>query len=239
MVLCKERPRDDPGRPTVATGQRRRPGRRVALWVGLLAAPLVAAGLVGALLGGAGRSSLDNQRLDTEPRSGPAPLFALPSLDDPTQTVRLADYRGQPVVLNFWASWCVPCRREMPRLAAAARRLEGRVAFVGVNYKDSREDALPFVRETGVGYPSAVDRDGSLGGRYGVYGIPTTLFIDPDGRILGRYLGEIDGDTLERLLNQLLEPTDSAPAPRHPGRRGQTARNSGNPPVPLPLGDWT
>lgn len=194
----------------MATGQRPRPGRRVALWIGLLATPLVGAGLVGALLIGAGPPRFDNQRLDGGPHSGPAPQFALPSLDDPTQTVRLADYQGQPVVLNFWASWCVPCRREMPRLAAAARRLQGRVAFLGVDYKDPREDALAFVRETDVGYPSAVDQDGTVGARYGVFGIPTTLFIDPNGRILGRYLGEMHGGTLERLLQQLLEASGAS-----------------------------
>ena len=204
-VLCEERPLDDPRSSPAGTGRRPRRGRRVALWAGLLAAPLLSAGLVGVLLAGAGRPGIENQRLDQGPGSGPAPVFELPSLDDPTQTVRLADYRGQPVVLNFWASWCVPCRREMPRLAAAARRLQGRVAFLGVDYKDPPEDALPFVRKTGVGYPSAVDRDGSLGARYGLYGLPTTVFIRPDGRIVGRYLGEMQGGTLERLLNQLLE----------------------------------
>lgn len=200
---CEERPLD-PRHSTAATGRPPRTGRR-GLWVGLLAASIVAAGLVGVLLAVTGRPRLDNQRLDSGARSGPAPSFALPSLDDPSRTVRLADYRGQPVLLNFWASWCVPCRREMPRLAAAARRLQGRVAFLGVDYKDTREDALLFVRKTGVGYPSAVDRDGSLGARYGVYGLPTTVFIDPDGGIVGRYLGEMRGTTLERRLNRLLQ----------------------------------
>ncbi|MGH9217181.1 MAG: TlpA family protein disulfide reductase, partial [Acidimicrobiales bacterium] len=147
---------------------------------------------------------LDNQELDTGPRSGPAPDFALPSLADSAVTIALADYRGQPVVVNFWASWCVPCRREIPRLAAAARRLEGEVAFVGVNYRDSRDDALAFVEQTGVPYPSGVDDNGAVGTRYGLVGMPTTVFVSSDGDIVGRYLGEMSQGTLDDVLDQLV-----------------------------------
>ncbi len=107
------------------------------------------------------------------------------------------------MVVNFWASWCVPCRREMPRLAGAARRLNRRVAFLGINYKDQRGDALAFARKTGVPYRSVIDRDGAIGDRYGIFGLPTTVFVDATGRIVGRYLGEMKGGTLDRYLQEL------------------------------------
>lgn len=130
-------------------------------------------------------------------------MFAQADLADPGNIITLADFRGHPLVVNFWASWCEPCRREMPRLASEARRLAGRLAFVGVNYKDRRNDALAFAHKTGVPYSSVVDRDGALAARYGVFGLPTTIFIDSRGRIAGRYLGEMKGGTLDRLLRQL------------------------------------
>lgn len=168
----------------------------------LLGAPL-AVGAIATLAGVGAPAAVDNQRLDTGPSSGLAPAFILPDLAEPARSVALADFAGRPVVVNFWASWCVPCRREMPRLAEAARRLEGRVAFLGVNYKDDRDDALALARETGLPYPSAVDAGGDLGSRYGVYGMPTTMFVDAGGRIVGRYLGEMKGTTLDRLLRRL------------------------------------
>ena len=186
---------------TVAAVVRLRRWRR-RLWLAVAALGLLlAVGAVGSWLGAPG--AVDNQRLDTGPRSGPAPGFSLADLADPGATVSLAYYRGRPVVVNFWASWCVPCRREMPQLAAAARRLDGRVAFVGINYKDERGDALALARETAVPYRSGFDGDGAVGARYGIYGMPTTVFVDAQGRIVGRYLGEMSEETLDRFLRQL------------------------------------
>ncbi len=77
------------------------------------------------------------------------------------------------------------------------------MVVLGVNYKDQSDEARDFVRETGVSYPSVMDRDGAVGDRYGVYGLPTTVLVDADGRIVGRYLGEMTDKTLHRLLGQL------------------------------------
>ncbi len=133
----------------------------------------------------------------------PAPPFMLPALTNPKQSVSLDTFRGQPVVVNFWAAWCVPCRKEMPRLAAAARRLAGRVAFVGVDYEDVRADALALVRASHVTYPSGVDEDGSVGRLYGIFGLPVTVFVDNNGRIVARHLGEMTTSTLDGLLRNL------------------------------------
>ena len=144
------------------------------------------------------------QALDTGPRSGPAPAFTLPDLAAPAAQVSLARFRGRPVLVNFWASWCVPCRREMPRLEAAYRRYAGRVAFVGIDYRDQDDDARAFVAKTGVTYPSGVDGDGAVGTRYGIYGLPTTVFVDAQGRIVGRFLGEMSAARLDTALTQLV-----------------------------------
>lgn len=132
---------------------------------------------------------------------GPAPAFSLPDVAQPDRSISLADYRGRPVVLNFWASWCDPCREEAPALAAVARRT--RVPFLGVNILDGREEALGYVDEFGVGYPSVRDATGGLADRYAVTGAPETFFVDADGRIVGRYIGAITRERLAELVDEL------------------------------------
>jgi cytochrome c biogenesis protein CcmG/thiol:disulfide interchange protein DsbE len=110
------------------------------------------------------------------------------------------------VVLNFWASWCVPCRKEMPALQEASEEVQGRVAFVGVNHQDSRGEALKFLEETGVRFPAAYDPEGRTATAYGLFGMPTTIFISPDGRILERHRGEISEAELKRKIERLFLP---------------------------------
>ena len=129
-----------------------------------------------------------------------APAFELPLLDDDTQTLRLDTFRGTPVVLNFWASWCVPCRREMPAFQAVADQLAGEVAFIGVNHQDSRTAGLNLIEDTGVTYPSGYDPDGDVARQYGLYGIPATVLITADGRVVSTSVGELDSDELSELI---------------------------------------
>ena len=123
---------------------------------------------------------------------------------------RLAALRGRPVVVNQWASWCGPCRFEFPFFAAAVKKHGARVAFLGVDYMDSREGALAFLAEEPPGFPSIYDGDGKAaraigGGR----AMPTTLFIGPDGKTrfarLGGYAdaAQLDAD----IRRHLLEPS--------------------------------
>jgi len=111
----------------------------------------------------------------------PAPEIVLPTTDG--RTVRLADLRGRPVVLNFFASWCRPCEEEMPALEALAR--DGRVGVVGVTYRDSPADARAFVKRLGVTFPTLIDDDtaSAVARAYGVRSPPMTFFIDSRGRI--------------------------------------------------------
>lgn len=108
----------------------------------------------------------------------------------------LAELRGTPVVLNFWASWCGPCRKEIPALAAF-QAANPDLAVVGVSYQDDPADALAFAEETGADWPSVID-DGPIGSAYGVPGLPATFFIDAEGRVVGRILGEATEATLQQ-----------------------------------------
>jgi len=172
-----------------------RPRRRRRL---LIAAGVLAALTVGAAAGvGASRSSDPEDRVAVE---GAAPAFHLPRVGAEGDRVRLADFAGRPVVVNFWASWCVPCRKEMPALQAAAERLEGQVAFVGVNHQDGQGPAAEFEQEVGATYPSGYDPDGGVARDFGVVGLPTTVLVDARGRIVARSLGELTDNELDELI---------------------------------------
>jgi len=134
-----------------------------------------------------------------------APEFSMPSLRDETETIALADFRGEPLVLNFWASWCVPCRKELPALQKVSEATKGRVAFLGVNHQDGRRGAMRLLDETGVTYPSVFDPGGRIAGRYRLFGMPTTFFISADGRILGEHTGELTEDDLAERLDRFFD----------------------------------
>jgi thiol-disulfide isomerase/thioredoxin len=129
----------------------------------------------------------------------PAPQLSGTTLEG--EPLDVSDYRGQVVVLNFWASWCPPCRAEAPNLVevAEATKAEG-VQFIGVNVKNAKEEALAFERKAGVPYPSLHDQPGVLLTRFRelVPQVPpTTLLLDREGRIAGRFIG---GVTTRELL---------------------------------------
>jgi len=136
-----------------------------------------------------------------------APTFSLERLDGEGE-LTLESLRGQPVVLNFWASWCVPCREEMPLLEDGWQRWRERgVVFVGVDVDDFRGDARTFLDETGVTYPNVYDGKGSLVGRYGLTGYPETYFIDADGDVVYRIAGPVDDPAdLDEGIERALAP---------------------------------
>ena len=119
--------------------------------------------------------------------------------------LRLSSLRGRVVVLNFWAAWCTPCRREAPRLEQSWRRYRGRrVVFVGVNTTDFTGDARRFVRRYNVTFPIVRDANGRVLARYGGLPIPWTYFVARDGRIVGYIRGEVTEEALENGLRQAL-----------------------------------
>lgn len=137
----------------------------------------------------------------------PAVSFEVPGLRQPASHVSLAQFRGKPLVLNFWASWCPPCRQEMPSLQSVALAERGHVNFVGVDVNDQRGAALAFLRLTGVSYPVGSDPRGKLAATYGVYGLPTTFFISANGRLLGHQIGGLTRTRLTQLLSQVFGAT--------------------------------
>lgn len=131
---------------------------------------------------------------------GKAPEFVVAPLGGEAGRLTLEQFRGRPLVLNFWGSWCVPCRKEMPTFGRVAEQLNGRVAFVGINHQDDATAAREFLSEVGDPYISGLDPTGDVARRYGVQGLPTTILVDARGQIVGRRLGELSEEELRDSL---------------------------------------
>jgi cytochrome c biogenesis protein CcmG/thiol:disulfide interchange protein DsbE len=139
-------------------------------------------------------------------RTPSAPQFALSRLDAPGK-LALASLRGKVVVLNFWASWCVPCKSEAPRLEAAWQRYRDKgVVVVGVDAQDFSGDAKHFVKKYKLTYPNVHDGPGDVLPKYGVTGFPETYFVDRRGRLIGdRVAGEITASKLTAGIQHALQ----------------------------------
>ncbi len=119
-------------------------------------------------------------------------------------TGTLADYAGQPLVVNFFASWCPPCVREMPEFQEVFERLDGQVAFLGLSQDQSAQDALDLVETTGVTYDVGWDLDLEVYKTTGSIAMPTTVFVSPSGELLDIFAGVLDTESLaERIENAL------------------------------------
>lgn len=134
----------------------------------------------------------------------PAAAFALPDVADPNRTVSLSSLRGEPVVLNFWASWCDPCRAEAPELVRTANAYAGRVHFLGMAILDGRDAGLAYMAKYKVPYPSVRDARGTVSKLYGVTGVPETVFIDARGVIVAHYIGAFTPGQLAPIVQQLV-----------------------------------
>lgn len=149
------------------------------------------------------RISVDTSGL-TGPQVGrPAPDFRLEDLDG--RLTALSDLRGRPVVVNFWASWCIPCREEAPLLAdAQARYAAAGLQVLGVIFQDDAGAARAFMERFAVRYPGLLDPDGQTAIDYGVRGIPETFLIGRDGTIRRVFLGQLRVDSFRAGIQDLL-----------------------------------
>jgi len=164
----------------------------------------------------------------TDPREIPTPLlgraaapFSLPLFDG--GQLSLADQRGKVVIVDFWASWCVPCREEAPLLEATWRAYRDRgVVLVGVNFQDREEAARSFIREFGLTFPNGHDVGSRIAVDYGVYGIPELFFVTREGRIASKHIGLIGRSALEARIEEALQGVVSQKAGR--GEQYQSIR---------------
>jgi cytochrome c biogenesis protein CcmG, thiol:disulfide interchange protein DsbE len=134
----------------------------------------------------------------------PRTVSALPSFDFATYERLMYELRGTPVVVNIWASWCIPCRREAPILVAATKRYGDSIQFLGVDYQDQRGPAADFSAEFHIPYPSVFDGSGEIHDKLGFVGLPDTLFYDADGKIISTYSGPLTTEALRQNLERLV-----------------------------------
>jgi cytochrome c biogenesis protein CcmG/thiol:disulfide interchange protein DsbE len=134
----------------------------------------------------------------------PVPAVTLPALDGPP--VSLATLRGRPVMLNFWASWCIPCRDEAPLLEATWQEFHAQgLLVIGIDTQDLEAPARAFLHEFHITYPTLRDPDGSVARRFGATGVPETFFIARDGLIHGKFPGaEVRGEAWRAAALALL-----------------------------------
>jgi len=130
-----------------------------------------------------------------------APDFELETVDG--DLVRLSDLRGEVVALNFWATWCAPCRLEMPDLQARADAYGDRLTVLGVNFDETAEEVDAFRQEVGVRFPLLLDPGGEVQRLYRVLGYPTTFFIDSEGVIRIQHLGLMSAEQIDQYLEEL------------------------------------
>lgn len=142
-------------------------------------------------------------------KSAPAPAFTAPRLDRKGQ-LSLSDLRGKGVVMNFFASWCAPCRAEAKDLEGTYQKHRSRgIVFLGVDIEqDTWDEALAFVEEFGITYPAVRDSKGEIAEKYQMFGLPTTVFIDKDGiirsKFVGPFLGQEGLKELERRIKEIM-----------------------------------
>lgn len=128
------------------------------------------------------------------------PAFALADADLVAFKETITGFRGKPVVVNLWASWCGPCRAEAPLLERAAVANKGKVQFLGVSTRDDRQSAATFLERFAVSYPNLVDSSGDIRKYLGLRGLPTTYVFDSKGRLVSQVIGGISEQSLAARL---------------------------------------
>lgn len=134
----------------------------------------------------------------------PVPNFTLTSIGSPSVAFKLSQFIGHPIVLNFFASWCIPCKTELPEFAALSKSESGKVEFLGVDENDTRTAGSAILSQSGVGYPTAFDGSGKLAKAYHLIGLPTTLFINSKGVVVEDIAGQITSSMLSADIAKII-----------------------------------
>jgi cytochrome c biogenesis protein CcmG/thiol:disulfide interchange protein DsbE len=166
----------------------------------LLIGTIITAALVGVFFLALGN---DPSHIDSPLVGRVAPPFALQAVGT-HETIDLSQYRGKPVVLNFWATWCHPCWDEHPVLTQVAQTTGGQVQFVGVVFQDEESKITGFLRQRGWAYPTLVDDRGKTAIAYGVGGVPETFFLDKNGKIVSKYVGPMSVADLQTNIEKAM-----------------------------------
>ena len=147
---------------------------------------------------------------ETEPEASPVPDGTFYDMEG--NAVKLSDFRGKPVVLNFWASWCGPCKSEMPDFDEAYAEYGDRIHFLMVNvtdgYRETQSTASAFIAQSGYGFPVYLDINAATSAYYGVNSLPTTFFIDAEGYLVTYATGALNMENLQKGLGMILGQTD-------------------------------
>jgi cytochrome c biogenesis protein CcmG/thiol:disulfide interchange protein DsbE len=169
-------------------------------WIKLALVTVIAGGVLWLLAYGFTR---DARYIQSPLVAKQAPSFALTLFDG--KAIKLEDLRGKVVLLNFWASWCVPCRAEAKALEETWKKYKDRgVVFLGVNIQDKEDNARAFIEEFRISYLNGRDSGGKIAIDYGVWGIPETFFIDRQGRITYKHAGAMNAPLITAKLEQAL-----------------------------------
>ena len=146
-------------------------------------------------------ASMPQWALATGPLLKEAAPFTLSQPDG--GTVSSADIAGKVAVINFWATWCVPCVKEIPNLNQAyAKHQQDGLIIIGVNYQQNRERVLRFLKKAPISYPVALDEDGSFAKRFGVSALPVSIMINREGLIVHKLVGTLSQEVLERWIEE-------------------------------------
>ena len=154
------------------------------------------------------QETTENPDADENPDAEPAPAPDFTVTDMDGKEVSLSDFRGKPVIVNFWASWCGPCRSEMPEFDAAYQKYKDDIHFLMVNATDGSretvESAKDFIADEGYTFPVYFDESGIASATYGVTGLPATFFIGAQGEAVARAIGAVSGEILQQGIDMLL-----------------------------------
>jgi cytochrome c biogenesis protein CcmG, thiol:disulfide interchange protein DsbE len=139
----------------------------------------------------------------------PAPDFSLVTLRSDTgkSALSLSNFKGKPVVLNFWASWCQPCKEELPLLENSWKQMQAQqkdIVFLGIDFQESSSDATSFLQLYGITYLALLDANGSVANKYGVTSLPQTIFINRNGTVTSREPQELTAQELSKNLQLII-----------------------------------